>query len=174
MQEASSSQTLDHCVGKYLTFALSHEVYATRIDKVLEIMVMLPMTVVPQCPPYVRGIVNLRGKIIPVVDLRMKFNMPERAYDSENCMVVTQLERGGQKMAVALIVDRVVEVIDFEERHLAHAPVYGGSLETDFVICMAKPSDKEVVIILDLSKALEDDLHIDVLDTAMGSHDSEE
>jgi purine-binding chemotaxis protein CheW len=137
--------------GKYLTFLLAEEVYGLEILKVREIIGMMTITEVPRTPDYVRGVVNLRGKVIPVVDLRLKFGMKTAEATEETCIIVVDVN--GVEMGT--IVDRVSEVLDIKEEEIEDAPSMGLDVNTDFILGMGK-ADEKVTILLDISKVLGD------------------
>lgn len=141
--------------GKYLTFALGEEVYGIDILKVIEIIEVMKITSVPRSPDYLKGVINLRGKIIPVVDLRMKFGMSERAHDARTCIIVVDVAMGEQSIAVGMIVDTVLEVRDFERESLSPAPEFGVHVAASFVTGMGRYADDSVVILIDTDRALE-------------------
>ncbi len=143
--------------GKYLSFALSSEKYAIDIQKVVEIFGVRNITRVPRCPNYVKGVINLRGRIIPVIDLRLKFELQEKEYDSRTCIIVLNSEIKGNSMTLGIIVDTVLEVQDFNQQSIAAAPNYGVSVKDNFIIGMGKLEAGEVVILLDIDKAFNSD-----------------
>jgi len=134
--------------GKYLIFTLAGEEYGLEILKVREIIRVMPTTAVPQMPEFVKGVVNLRGRIIPVVDLRLRFGMAETEYDDETCIVVVNV---GSEMGV--IVDAVQEVLDIDEGQIEPSPDVGQDVETEFILGMGKIGDR-VKILLDVDKVL--------------------
>ena len=139
--------------GKYLTFQLGGEVYGLEILKVQEIIGMMDVTQVPRTPDFVRGVINLRGKIIPVVDLRMKFDL-ERPPDSEKtCIVVVQVARDEQEVTMGVIVDEVSEVLDVEGDQIELPLSFGPAVQTDFILGMGKVGRK-VVMLLDVDRVL--------------------
>ncbi len=140
--------------GKYLTFSLASEKYGVEILKVIEINSMMHITRVPRCASHVKGVVNLRGKIIPVIDLRMLFGMEEAAYDEQTCTIMVNVSMGSTKMAIGMIVDRVLEVTDFKESEIAPAPDYGVNLDSDFILGMGTREQTGVVILIDIDKVL--------------------
>jgi len=135
--------------GKYLTFVLAEEEYGLEILKVREIIGMMDITTVPRTPGYVKGVINLRGKVIPVVDLRLKFGMAEAEHTDETCIIVVHVE--GIEMGI--IVDRVSEVLDIRGEDIDDAPSFGSGVTTDFILGMGK-ADGRVTILLDISKVL--------------------
>ena len=145
-QEIAESTTR---AGKYLTFALAEEEYGLEILKVREIISMSEITSVPKPPRYVKGVINLRGKVIPVIDLRLKFTMEEVAYTDETCIIVADVN--GVEMGI--IVDHVSEVFDIASDDIEDAPEFGASVDIDFILGMGK-ADGRVTILLDISRAI--------------------
>jgi purine-binding chemotaxis protein CheW len=135
--------------GKYLTFFLAREEYGLEILKVHEIMGVMPITRVPRTPSFVRGVINLRGKVIPIVDLRAKFGMEEAAASAENCIIVVQVH-GAQ---TGVMVDRVSEVSDIADAQIEDAPSFGSDVQTDFLLGIAKSTDR-VRLLLDIERVL--------------------
>lgn len=135
--------------GKYLTFVLLGEEYGVPITSVHEIIGMMPITPMPQTPPCIRGIINLRGRIIPLVDLRTRFGMPTAQYTQETCTIVLGLFA----RSVGVIVDRVSEVIDIDSADIEPAPDFGAGVDASFIIGIGK-SQGRVRILLDIEKAL--------------------
>ena len=135
--------------GKFLTFQLQDEEYGLEILKVREIMGILNITPVPQTPDYIKGVINLRGAVIPVVDLRLKFSLQEDEYDQKTCIIVVDV--GGVMMGI--VVDTVSEVMDIEAADIERAPSFGASLNTDYILGMGKVEEK-VKILLDINKVL--------------------
>jgi len=139
--------------GKYLTFALAHEEYGLEILKVREIIGYIEVTAIPQTPHYIKGVINLRGQVIPVVDLRAKFGMETTEVTDETCIIVVEIAQAGRKANTGIIVDRVQEVLDIAGQDIEEAPQFGGSVETDFILGMAKIGES-VKILLDIDKVL--------------------
>lgn len=135
--------------GKFLTFFLIDEEYGIEIGKVQEIIGMLPITRVPRTPPFVRGVVNLRGKIIPVTNLRLKFNMEECADSSETCIIVVKTHG----IEIGVIVDKVSEVLDIVEAEIEDAPAFGSEISVDYLLGIGKTQDK-VRLLLDIDQIL--------------------
>jgi purine-binding chemotaxis protein CheW len=135
--------------GKYLTFGLAEEEYGLEILKVREIIGMMDITAVPRTPEFVRGVINLRGKVIPVVDLRLKFGMPGTAATEETCIIVVDV--GSVEMGI--IVDKVSEVLDIASDDIEPPPSFGVSVDTEFILGMGKANNK-VTILLDISQVL--------------------
>ena len=135
--------------GKYLTFVLAEEDYGLEILKVREIMGVLDITTVPHTPYYVKGVVNIRGKVIPIVDLRLKFDIPEVEYTDQTCIIVVYVGN----VEVGIIVDCVSEVMDIAEEDIEDAPEFGAEVDTHSILGMSKAGGK-VTILLDINKVL--------------------
>ncbi|HNU30300.1 MAG TPA: chemotaxis protein CheW [Sedimentisphaerales bacterium] len=139
--------------GKYLTFALAHEEYGLEILKVREIIGYIQVTAVPQTPHYVKGVINLRGQVIPVVDLRAKFGMDTTDVTDETCIIVVETSNGGRRFSTGIVVDRVQEVLDIPGANIEDAPQFGASVNTDFILGMGKVGES-VKILLDIDRVL--------------------
>jgi purine-binding chemotaxis protein CheW len=139
--------------GKYLIFQLGKEEFGTRVLTVREIMGVLDITAVPHTPPYLKGVINLRGKVIPVIDLRLKFGMPAIAYDHRTCIIVVQVEAPGSAVLMGLVVDGVAEVLTLTEGDIEDTPDFGQGVATDYLLGMAKIKGK-VKILLDMDRVL--------------------
>ena len=151
--------------GKHLTFFLDDEEYAVEILKVHEIIGMLPVTHVPGAPQYVLGILNLRGNVIPVVDLRSKFGMHRTEETSETCIIVVQA-RG---IRMGAVVDRVSEVMDITEDEIQETPSFGVNVNTNFILGIGKTSGK-VKLLLDIDEVLTTDEAIEMKAVAKEVH----
>lgn len=138
---------------KYLTFILADEEYGLEILKVREIIGMMKITSVPKTPNYVRGVINLRGVIIPVIDLRLKFNLAETKYTPETCIIVVNVEMKKKEVLMGIIVDTVSEVLDIPEGNIEDPPSFGGNIETEYILGMGKVKNG-VKILLDIDKVL--------------------
>ncbi len=139
--------------GKYLTFALAHEEYGLEILKVREIIGYMDITAVPQTPHHVKGVINLRGQVIPVIDLRSKFGMETAEVTEETCIIVVEISQGGHKFSTGIVVDHVQEVLDIAGEDIEEAPQFGSSVNTDFILGMGKIGET-VKILLDIDKVL--------------------
>lgn len=148
-QASLTTQQRRQKAGKYLTFVLADEVYGLEILKVREILGVMDITAVPRTPSFVKGVVNLRGKVIPVVDLRLKFGMNETGRTEETCIIVVDVDR----LELGLIVDRVSEVQDISEADIDDTPEFGVNVNTEFILGMGKAAGK-VTILLDIDKVL--------------------
>jgi purine-binding chemotaxis protein CheW len=135
--------------GKFLTFYLAGEEYGIEILKVHEIIGLMPITRVPRTPEFMRGVINLRGKVIPIVDLRMKFLMPSAEATSETCIIVVHV-RG---IEMGIIVDQVSEVVDIVSSDIEPTPSFGVEVNTDYILGIGKSQGK-VKILLDIDRVL--------------------
>ena len=142
--------------GKYLTFTLASEEYGISILKIKEIIGMISITSIPQTPDYVKGVINLRGKVIPVVDLRMKFGMRAIDYDERTCIIVLEIGEKGSELMIGIVVDTVSEVLNIKGEEIEDTPHFGTALDTDYIMGMAKSEDA-VKILLDIDKILKAD-----------------
>jgi purine-binding chemotaxis protein CheW len=139
--------------GKYLTFALAQEEYGLEILKVREIIGYMEITAVPQTPEHVKGVINLRGQVIPVVDLRAKFGMETTETTEETCIIVVEIAQADRKFSTGIVVDHVQEVLDIAGDDIEDAPQFGSSVNTDFILGMGKVDDT-VKILLDIDRVL--------------------
>lgn len=139
--------------GKYLTFKLGSEEFGLEILKVQEIIQMQSITRVPRTPEFVRGVINLRGKVIPVVDLRLKFGMESTEDTERTCIVVVQIRNATSVVVMGTIIDEVREVLDIPEASIEDTPSFGTSIDTEFILGMGKIG-QNVKILLDIDKVL--------------------
>jgi purine-binding chemotaxis protein CheW len=158
MAEAAASIQGQHKImhekeGKYLTFALAQEEYGLEILKVREIIGYIDVTAVPQTPHYVKGVINLRGQVIPVIDLRTKFGMETTEVTDETCIIVVEIAQADRTFSTGIIVDRVQEVLDIAGQNIEEPPQFGASVNTDFILGMGKVGDS-VKILLDIDRVL--------------------
>ena len=137
---------------RYLTFYLGDEQYGIAIDKIKEIIAMMKVTSVPKTPPFMRGVINLRGSIIPVIDTRTRFGMQARDEDMHTAIIIVEVE----KVNIGFIVDRVEEVASIDSSSLSEPPKFGNNIDTDFICSVAQIEDS-VVMILDVLKLFEAD-----------------
>ena len=151
LQPADSQ--IENIAGKYLTFDLADEEYGLEILRVREIIGMMDITPVPRTPDFVLGVINLRGKVIPVVDLRLKFGLPYKEPDERTCVIVVEVANRDITVQMGIVVDRVNEVVDVKAEDVEPTPSFGVSLDTSFIHGMAKVGDK-VKILLDIDKVL--------------------
>jgi purine-binding chemotaxis protein CheW len=152
MEDQTSKIKMDRG-GKYLTFTLADEDYGIEILKVKEIIGMMPITTVPQTPDFVKGVVNLRGKVIPVVDLRLKFGMASQEYTERTCIIVVEIFSNSGSTMMGIVVDSVSEVVQIRNDDIEETPQFGTKLDTDYILGMAK-TDGRVKILLAIDKIL--------------------
>jgi purine-binding chemotaxis protein CheW len=146
-------KVIDDKEGKYLTFSLAGEEYGIGILKVKEIIGMMPITIVPQAPSYIKGVINLRGKVIPVVDLRLKFMMNAADYTERTCIIVIEVTAAGRTILMGILVDSVSEVLNIKGTDIEETPSFGTKLNTEFILGMAKIGGG-VKILLDIDQVL--------------------
>jgi purine-binding chemotaxis protein CheW len=139
--------------GKYLTFALAQEEYGLPVLKVREIIKIMDITAVPQVPAHVKGVINLRGKVIPIIDLRLKFGMPTVDYTERTCIIVVEVELEARRIMLGIIVDSVSEVLNIAADEIEKTPDFGERLDTTYMQGVAKIKGK-VKILLDLDRIL--------------------
>ena len=151
--------------GKYLTFVLDDEEYGLEILKVKEIIGIMNITSVPQTPDYVKGVINLRGKVIPVIDLRLKFAMEPLEYSDRTCIIIVDITgTSGKKVMVGIVVDSVSEVLNIKDDEIEDTPNFGTRLSTEYIMGMAKVKGG-VKILLDIDKILNAE-ELNILDKA--------
>ena len=139
--------------GKYLTFALAGEEYGISILKVKEIIGMMSVTHVPQTPDFVKGVINLRGKVIPVVDLRLRFALEAAAYTERTCIIVVEVAGASGHVMMGIVVDAVSEVLNIRGADIENTPAFGVRLNTDFILGLAKAAGG-IKILLDIDRVL--------------------
>jgi len=139
--------------GKYLTFHLGQEEFAIQVLKVREIMGVQDITAVPQTPSHVKGVINLRGKVVPVVDLRLKFGLPEMEYTQRTCIIVVQVQFQASLLLMGIVVDGVSEVLNLAGGDIEDTPEFGSGVVTPYILGMAKSKGK-VKILLDIDQVL--------------------
>ncbi len=144
-------QGLEEFAGKYLTFKLAEEEYGLEILKVQEIIKVMDITHVPRNPPTIKGVINLRGKVIPIIDLRLSFSMEEAEETEKTCIIVVQV--GDGKIIMGIVVDEVSEVLDVKGSEIEPPPLMGAAVNTAFILGMAKAKGS-VIILLDTDKVL--------------------
>ena len=136
---------------QYLTFKLAEEVYALDIGKVREVLDFTTVTKVPRTPDFMRGVINLRGSVVPVVDLRLKFGMTATEKTVNTCVIITEVAVDGDTMVLGALADSVQEVLDLEPEQISAPPKIGTKLRTEFIRGMGKRDDR-FIIILDIDK----------------------
>jgi purine-binding chemotaxis protein CheW len=151
-QQSDHRDALHDKAGKYLTFVLGNEDFGLEILKVREIIALMDITPVPMAPGYVRGVINLRGKIIPVVDLRLKFSMDRTPDHDRKCIIVVDVKRGAQSVQMSILVDAVSEVIQIDGKDIGPPPAFG-STDATFILGMGKYRGR-LKLLLDIDNVL--------------------
>jgi purine-binding chemotaxis protein CheW len=148
-----ATTTTDARAGKYLTFHLANEEFGIRVLKVREIMGLQEITAVPQTPSHIKGVINLRGKVVPVIDLRLKFGLPIAEYTQRTCIIVTQVQGESSSVLMGIVVDGVSEVLNLTGPEIEDTPDFGEEISGRYLLGMAKVKGK-VKILLDIDKVL--------------------
>ncbi len=148
------AETTQETEGKYLTFSLGNEQYGIGILKVREIIGLMEVTPVPQTPEYIKGVINLRGKVIPILDIRTRFGMDEAEHTDRTCFIVVEMAAPqGEQLLVGIVVDSVSEVMNIGGDYIENPPAFGAEVDTEFILGMAKTAD-DVKILLDIDRVL--------------------
>ena len=148
-----TKKTIAASEGKYLTFMLAGEEYGVNILKIKEIIGMMPITPVPQTPAFVKGVINLRGMVIPVVDLRLRLGMEPHTYTERTCIVVVELAGHTGMILMGIAVDTVLQVLNVKREEIEESPSFGTWLDTNYILGVAK-MEGGVKILLDLDQVL--------------------
>ena len=157
--ESGPSVKNESRTGKYLAFHLGREEFAIQVLKVREIMGIQDITAVPQTPPFVKGVINLRGKVVPVIDLRLKFGLAAAEYTQRTCIIVTQVLGESGAVLMGIVVDGVSEVLNLAGSEIEDTPDFGEEYSGGYLLGMAKVKGK-VKILLDIERVLStQDLH---------------
>lgn len=149
----NDSGKLTGLAGKYLTFALENENYGVSILKVREIIGIMEITAVPHTPHYFKGVINLRGRVIPVMDLRLKFDMEDKEYNERTCIIVVEVPTSSGAVQVGALVDSVSEVLNVGEDDIEPPPAFGNSMADSAILGMAKVKG-DVTILLDVDQII--------------------
>ena len=137
----------DEFSGKYLTFWLKEELYGISVGSILQIIAIPQITPIPKTPEFVRGVINLRGKIIPVIDLRLKFNLEKQEYDARTSIIVIKSVVNQAEVYIGIIVDTVLEVIDIATGQIEDRPSFGVDMDMDYIKAMAKVDEKVITLL---------------------------
>ena len=141
--------------NQYLTFTLDQEQYAADVGKVREVLELLPLTKLPRMPAYMKGVINIRGSVVPVVDLREKFGMAEVEETVDTSIIVMDVGTGERALTVGCLADSVEEVVDIQPENVEPAPSFGTSVDTEFIEGIAK-REEQFVILLDIDRVFSD------------------
>jgi purine-binding chemotaxis protein CheW len=137
--------------AQYLTFTLNDEQFGVDIAKVREVLEFTSATKVPRTPDFMRGVINLRGSVVPVLDLKMKFGMGQTDKDIDTCVIITEIDVGGELIVIGAMADAVQEVFDIDADQIEPPPKIGSGLDTEFIYGMGKRGD-EFLILLDIDR----------------------
>jgi purine-binding chemotaxis protein CheW len=142
--------------NQFLTFTLGEEIFALDISSVREVLEFTTITKVPRTPKYIRGVINLRGRAVPVVDLRLKFGMPETKRTVNTCIIIVEVLLGGEQTVLGALADSVQEVMDIEAKDIEPAPKMGTTIKADFILGIGKHEDG-FILLLDINKVFTED-----------------
>lgn len=142
-----------HDQNQYLAFFIADEEFAVKILKAREILEYGTVTKVPGAPPTVRGVINLRGSVVPVVDLALKFGLPEREVTKRTCVVIVEVTQGEEKTTMGVIVDSISQVVDLPQEQIEPAPDFGTKVKLEYLLGMGR-AGKKFVMVLDIDKTL--------------------
>lgn len=164
VETKKTDKTMLNKEGKYLTFKLADQEFGIDILKIKEIIGIMPIREVPQAPPFIKGVINLRDKVIPVTDLRLKFGMNEMAYTDRNCIIILEFELNDGVFYMGIAVDSVMEVLDIRASEIEETPKFGFNINTSHILAIAK-TEGGVKILLDIDNILnfKDKEEMDVL-----------
>jgi purine-binding chemotaxis protein CheW len=165
-QDRVSARSLE-LAGKYLTFISGDEEFGLGILKVQEIIGMMKVTRVPRVSHYIRGVINLRGKVIPIIDLRRRFGVEATDDTDRTCIVVVQVQRDDAEVTMGIVVDEVSEVLDINAEAIEPPPRFGATVDTAFLLGIGKMADK-VIMLLDIDRVLSEDEVAELHETATG------
>jgi len=140
----------------YLTFKLGEEQFGVHVSQVLNILEMTSITRVPKSPDYMKGVINLRGKVLPIIDARLKFGMEETEYTDNTCIIVMDLEMDGKTINIGTIVDGVLSVVEIDDSQVEPPPNIGSKFKSEFIYGMAKV-DEDFIMLIDMQKVISAD-----------------
>lgn len=145
------TQKLNSKIDSYLSFKLGNEVFAVPVNEVLNILEMTRITAIPKAPVFLKGVINLRGMVLPIVDARIKFNMEEQEYTTNTCIIVLDLVSNNELVHVGFIVDQVLEVLELDESQIGPTPSLGSNYKAEFITGMATINE-EFIMLLNMEK----------------------
>ncbi len=141
----------DTKINSYLSFKIGNEEFAVHVNSILNILEMVQITEVPRSPDYMKGVINLRGTVLPIIDIRLRFGLTQTVYTDKTCIVVMEVNIDNQKILVGSLVDEVISVLEFSNDDILPAPSIGSNYESEFIEGMVKIDDK-LIMILDINK----------------------
>jgi len=150
-------------ISSYLSFQIGTEIFAANVSHVINILEMTKITRVPKSPSYMKGVINLRGSVLPVLDTRLKFNLPETDYTTNTCILVLEIYSKNEIIRIGAIVDSVQEVLDITSQEIQQPPSLGTKFKTDILNGMVKKDDN-FIMILDINKVFADEEIINIKD----------
>jgi len=150
----------------YLSFKLGDETFAANVSKVLNILEMTKITKVPKAPEYMKGVINLRGTVLPLIDTRIKFGLTETEFTANTCILVLDITIENDTLQVGALVDGVSEVLEIEPQQIMPPPNIGSKFHSQFIMGMYKASEDQFIMILDMDKVFSTDELLEVHETA--------
>ena len=134
-------------INSYLTFKLGDEIFGANVAKILNILEMTKITKVPKSPPFMKGVINLRGAVLPLIDTRIKFDLGETVYTTNTCILVLDIDMNGESVHVGALVDSVLEVIEIDDDQIQPPPSIGSKYKSEFIEGMAKINDEFIMLL---------------------------
>lgn len=144
-------------LNSYLSFKLGEEIFAANVSKVLNILEMTKITKVPKAPPYMKGVINLRGTVLPVIDTRVKFGMSTTEFTANTCILVLEVNVENEALHIGGLVDAVQEVLEIEPHEIMPPPNIGNRFRSEFIIGMYKLNEEQFIMLLDMDKVFSTD-----------------
>lgn len=152
-------------INSYLSFKLENELFAVNVGQVINILELTKITEVPKAPPYMKGVINLRGKVLPVIDTRLKFGMSDIQFTKNTCIIVMEININGEIIELGALVDFVLEVIEIKKDAIAQPPTLGDKYKSEFITGMLKEKE-DFIMILDIDKVFSTDDIIEFKETS--------
>lgn len=162
----------DNHINSYLTFKLGDEYFASTVDKVINILELVRITKVPKAPDYMKGVINLRGTVLPVVDTRLKFEMDKTEFTKNTCILVLNVNINNENILLGALVDAVIEVLEIDSKNILPAPTIGAKYKSEFINGMIK-LDEQFIIVLDLDKVFTADELLSLKDSTVNQQNIE-
>lgn len=156
----------ENLLSSYLSFKLGDEIFAANVSKVLNILELTKITKVPQAPVYMKGVINLRGTVLPLVDTRIKFGLTPTEFTANTCILVLDIQIDTDSLQVGALVDAVQEVLEIEPEQILPPPNIGNKYHSEFISGMYKASDEQFIMVLDMDKVFSTDELLQVQETA--------